>query len=1179
MLSAAGAAAADFVARLLGGGTFELLVLVVVVVVLAVVAVLIVWLAVKLLIAGAKGLVWLVGAGVRWVQGKGAQRRDRALAALAPVAASWPLRRGARLRSVLAQARRRAGSNALRVVVLGDAAGFDALCAGVGAVAPMPAVVGVVASQGLILIDASRAGERELRRLARALPWKRPLDGVAVALTAGELPSDALSRAATLAGASAMALAVHLVVPCALRSPVWASVGRGANDGEEACAALVRDAVRAWLSSGDSEGLSGLTGQARHRLRASIDRAVSTAPAAPVRISSVALGSSGLVAALTQCASSSVPSSVGAARANVLRACAAGFVVATTLGALSLARQATRLEESVASAVREASGAWVSPGVDVIPDPARVFRIVQSAMGLSQGSGAHLLTPLVGLAPNAGGPRALGAALVEGYVLRPLGTALGARAASRLAPDADAQAWIAGAAEVDEWLAAWEGLSEAPEQVDLAALLASVFGTDVARWPERPESVIPIARAAVPGAHEGGLDVAGATELARFSFVEAMRAWAHARYTDGPVGRAARTVSDDRSTWRERRVALTALVDALSDPAERWVSAPEDSPEYRFEARIYGRSVAMALLGPAVTVQAKAAVSAVRLAARAAATAYAVPGLGPVLVRRSAADPSSGAGTALALSPAAAVWLGVLDALDPLVPAPVLSGDVSVSGDVHALDGASVAVALQRTALFDRLGATPPPGLPHIVFAATMADAGRELESATAAAVVATLRAADPEPRSMGVALADLGELAQWLRGRGAHAQARTVSDVRARAALGVLRMGEEVLEREDPIAVHFDVGADREALLRRFDRGIAALERIEARYGGESAGIAAGADHRLGHEWLRMQRDLAAYARGDAMSPISVLSGRIRAWTDDPHAACRAGDAGAVAGRSDYVARALRAFRVRWTRVCAAVEVDRASVGYKALGAYFETHLAGMWPFASGAEHVEVGAALLGAFVERARPLTSSLSQVEGRHSALFARVLAFWVDPDDPVAVEFRVRWRVRRSEERHAEHLAEITLEGAERDPAGVYRWRYGTPFALRLRLAKDSPWRFSEPLDDTGLERRIVYRGNGGLLRALDDAPSGAALWSLDDALVALDGRRAPLRLSAAFEHRDGRPLRSPAFGIALARSGVDHLARVGSPAPVVLAPLPLPPLLPLPPSLLLPLDADVGAGSD
>ena len=208
-----------------------------------------------------------------------------------------------------------------------------------------------------------------------------------------------------------------------------------------------------------------------------------------------------------------------------------------------------------------------------------------------------------------------------------------------------------------------------------------------------------------------------------------------------------------------------------------------------------------------------------------------------------------------------------------------------------------------------------------------------------------------------------------------------------------------------------------------------------------------------------------------------------VRAYAENPVDACAAERSTHAGVRDDYVARAFARYVADRAQVCHALRLAGTRRVYDALVSYYETHLVSLWPYTASPDAPEVGAAELSTFVERVRAGTDALSQIEGRYSALFAETTGFWNVESDPLAVEFRLEWRARRAEELNARHIIDFAVEGPERDEDGVYTWRYGSPFAVRLRLAKDSPLRFADATDASGLERRAAYPGNGALIRAL------------------------------------------------------------------------------------------------
>ena len=1152
MLSEFTANVVDFAARLLAGGVFELVVFVILVVLAIVVVIVVIWLAWKLLVLLAKGLLWLVKTTFALGRERGAARRERRLGALPRVATGWASRSRMPLRSALAQARRTAGENALRIVVVANEGSFGDLCAGLGAVAPAPATFGIAARDGLVLVDASQASLADLRTLGRSLPWSRALDAAAVVVRDESVPADALVRTGAFARACGLELALHVVVSSPSRAPVWALFGRARPDGRSLCDALLRDASRWWLGGGSREGLEQLVGARSRELASELDRAIGAVPSPSVRFASLALGGAGLAAAVSQSTSLTRPARTTAVSSRVLYAACVGFVALSVYTAMALLHRSLDLHSAVETAEREASTTWVLTDVDTVPNPARVYRVVRSAMRLSEMSGFLPLAPLAALLPDARAPRDLGAALFEAYLLRPLAAALAEKIEADLVPVEDARAWLVRARRAGEWLAAWDGLADEPEQVDLSRLLADAFGDQVSAWPDRPERALRLSLATVPAPEDGGLDVAYLSTLVRDRFVETMSLWAHGVYTNGPVTAAAEVVADERADWHRRYRALIALRQSLSDSAQRWITAAKDASDYRYESWIYGRSVGMAVLGTGATVEAKAAVSAIRITAREAATTFTAPGLGPILVR-SSAGASGGAQSSLALSPPTSAWLSLLEGFQRLGVAELPPPPDILPHGALTLDVPDVLRARRRLRGFDRLVSDIPRGLPFDAFAATVAEVEAEVLPGTLNAVE---RATRPFDRSayeerLTVALSELetgiealDEIATWFSEHDASAESDALLAIRSRVALTVLGAGADVLETRDPLAIHFDAGADRQAMVRRFERGVSALERIYVQYAKSNAAVAASAGEFLALEWTQIGRDLEGYRSGDPVSAISALSGMVRAYSENPVDACAAERSTHAGVRDDYVARAFARYVADRARVCHALRLAGTRRVYDALVSYYETHLVSLWPYTASPDAPEVGAAELSTFVERVRAGTDALSQIEGRYSALFAETTGFWNVESDPLAVEFRLEWRARRAEELNARHIIGFAVEGPEPDEDGVYTWRYGSPFAVRLRLAKDSPLRFADATDASGLERRVAYPGNGALIRALSSLdPLG--MWSFSGFLVDAASARHDLRISARFEHRGGAALRAPAFPLVLPApsKGGDRLRHV------------------------------------
>ena len=886
-------------------------------------------------------------------------------------------------------------------------------------------------------------------------------------------------------------------------------------------------------------GASTIGYNSPRELASELDRAIGAVPSPSVRFASLALGGAGLAAAVSQSTSLTRPARTTAVSSRVLYGACVGFVALSVYTAMALLHRSLDLHSAVETAEREASTTWVLTDVDTVPNPARVYRVVRSAMRLSEMSGFLPLAPLAALLPDARAPRDLGAALFEAYLLRPLAAALAEKIEADLVPVEDARAWLVRARRAGEWLAAWDGLADEPEQVDLSRLLADAFGDRVSAWPDRPERALRLSLATVPAPEDGGLDVAYLSTLVRDRFVETMSLWAHGVYTNGPVAAAARVVADERAYWHQRHRSLIALRQSLSDPAQRWITAAKDTSDYRYESWIYGRSVGMAVLGTGATVEAKAAVSAIRITAREAATTFTAPGLGPVLVR-SSAGASGGAQSSLALSSAASAWLSLLEGFQRLGIADLPPPPDILPRGALTLHVPDVLRTRGRLRGFDRLASQVPQGLPFDAFSATVAEGEAELQAGTLNAIERAVRPFDQSAYEdrLTVALSELesgiealDEIAAWFAERTASAESDALRTIRSRVALTVLGAGADVLETRDPLAIHFDAGADRQAMVRRFERGVSALEQIYKQYAKSNATVAASAGERLALEWEQISRDLDGYRSGDPVSAVSALSGMVRAYAENPVQACAAERSTHAGVRDDYVARALARYVADRARMCQSLRLAGTRRVYDALVSFYEMHLVSLWPYSTSLDAPEAGTAELSTFVERVRAGTDALSQIEGRYSALLAETARFWNVESDSLAVEFRLEWRARRAEELNARHIIDFAVEGPEPDEDGVYTWRYGSPFAVRLRLAKDSPLRFADATDASGLERRVAYPGNGALIRALSSLdPLG--MWSFSGILVDAAGARHDLRISARFEHRGGAALRAPAFPLVL-----------------------------------------------
>ena len=1125
----------EFAARLLSGGTLEIVLLIVLIVVGLILFLVLLWILWKLLVLLGKGLLWVIRAGGNAAQRQAAARRESRLAAPPPVATSWGASPRIGLRRALAEARRLAGADALRIlVVAGD--GMADLCRSIGLIPPGAGTVGIAAGGDTILIDAARADSRELRRLASALPWRRPVDAVAAIADADSIPAETLARTANVARATGLRVALHFVLSGGSRAAVWRIVDADHRDGGALCTQLAHDAARNWLTGGSREGLKELSLAQSRELPAVLDRAFAAAPSSSVDIASLSFGGAGLRGAVAQSAARTRPAvTPGISIWTGFAVLIAGVALAGLVAVNGLDRSRD-LRAVVQTAQHEAAVPWVATGIDTVPSGSRVRRMAGLSVRLAEFSEFHPLAPLAPFVPGFDAPGHLGASLMDAYVLRPLAASLDRRARVSLTPSDDPVAWIGNARLVGEWLAAWEGLGGDPQEVDLRRLFVGAFGGDMDTWSEGTDLALVRTAVELPSPSQGGLDVDGLTGLARSNFIATMQRWAEKVYTNGPVAEAARRAVQRGATWREEHDALRDMRTALQDPGQYWLTAAEDRPDYGFELRMLGRALALSVLGQATALEAKAAVSRIRIDARKAAEHFILPGIGPLMVRSSTGARGGGGAPSLSLSASAEAWLAFLERIRsagftdlPQTPPSIVAGPVTI-------DPASAASVRAKLQVFDRFASNVPTDLSPSIAQGLLLEVASELVIGVAAGVELALRPASDayfaDQQALGLAklapaLEDLAEIESWLLERRAEDEADRVLRVRSRVAESMLASGASVLVAEDPIGVYLDPAADSNALVRRLERGIERLRRLYERFGEPfvAAGSLDGGNSAL--EWRQIGADLAGYARGDASSALSGLEGMLRSFADDPDAACAAPRATHVAARDDYVARAHRRFRRQLDGACTERSLARTRDVYDTLVGYFSRNVSWLRPYSRQPDAPEVPGATLSEFVGRLHAAAPELDRIDGGLSEAFRTNARFWTrDEDGSAVLRFRFDWRTRPVEEELAEHVMAFELSGVERDEDGVHTWRYGVPAALKLRLAKNSPYRFVGAADPAGLVFVIEERGNGALLRLLEELSDGRL--SVEAAVVDDGGTRRALRVTARITHPDGAPMTVPRF---------------------------------------------------
>ena len=1138
----------SFVTRLMAGGTLEIILLIVLVLVGLILILVALWILWKLLVLLGKGILWLATNGAEWFRSRGAANREARLAAPPAVATGWTSSPRIRLRKALAEAGRRADPDAVWMVIVAGEGCAD-VCRGLGVTPPGLSVIGIAAGRDVVLIDASNADRRGLRRLASALPWRRSVDGVAVLVSPEDIPADAVSRAASFSRAVGMRTALHFVLPGGSEMPAWQIIDSQNRDANQVCANLAEDGARHWLAGGSRAGLKDIAMAQSRGLPGSLGRALVAAPSAVLDAASLCLGGAGLRAAVSQTVERTRPA---AAPGVSMWVGVAALVVGLGLGTLAVLQGMSRtvsLDAAVGTAFDEAQMPWQAEGIDAIPNPTRIRRLSGLGARLAETSSFTPLVPLAGFVPGNDAPRELGATFLEAYVLVPLATALDRRVRQALVPSEDPSAWLGEVRQAGEWIAAWEGLDDDAREVELRRLFMAAFGDRESAWMEGTDIALMRTSAKPPPPTEGGLDVDALTTLARENFVLTMQRWAHANYTNGPVAVAVRRAIDRSADWREQHRALLDLRSALQDPAQAWLTAARDRPDHAFELPVLGRALGISLLGQVSALEAKAAISEIRIDAREATDYFILPDIGPILVRASDGQQGSGGGPALTLSADADAWLAFLDRVAnagfaelPQQAGPTPPGNVTV--DVVAINEAR-----RRLRVFDQFASALPTQIPPSVAQNLVSQLTSELVVGVTAGVESALRphtvlgAPGQHVRQLArvaPAMVDLEEIEAWLRERRFEDDANRILEVRARVAATVLTVGEQALSEEDPLGVHLDPAADSNALVRRLERGMAQLKRdfeqlaepflASAVQGGKWAAV----------NWQSIEAEIAAYNRGDTDAVLSGFEGLVRAHAEDAEAACEAPRPVTAVGRDDYVARAVSRFRSEFDYMCANRHVGEAELALRRLLEYYDRYVDWLWPHSrdSRANQITVGA--LDDYVARLHAATEQLAVLDSEAASAFLDQASFWHLTDDgSTVVRFRIAWRTRPNEEAFAENVISATVEGAEVDDDGVYTWRYGSPFALTLTLARNSAYRFVQADDADGYRMVLSAPGNGSLLRVFANLAGGALL--LEAPLALRDGgavdagtegpdadERPILRLTARVGSAEGGSLSIPPF---------------------------------------------------
>ena len=1116
----------EFVSTLMAGGASEIVLLIVLIVVALILFLVGLWVLWKLLGLAAKGILWLTGFITGQARTRTAARKEAQRSRPPAVATGWggrATRLG--LRVALADARRLTSPDAVCIVAVAGEGGAGDLCRSLGLTPPPVASVGIAAGGPTILIDATRANRRELRRLARALPYKRPADGVAVLASADGLPVDAIARTADFARAAGLRVALHLVLPSRSATPAWRIIDANNSDGDAVTTQLAADAVRIWLKQGQREGLQELALAQSQELPGAIDRVLAVAPSSLVDVASLGFSGAGLRGAVAQTMARTRPAATAGVFNAVAYASAAASLALMVLAWVVAMDRADTLRGAVSIVGREAAVPWAAQEIAAVPNATRVDRLAGLGTSLAGISGFSPLSPLASFTPGHSNPRRLGASMLDSYLLRPLGSALERQALERLGPRANADLWLDDARVISDWVSAWEALADDPREVDMQALLAAAFGGAPADWPEDLDLALVETGAVLPLPGEGGFDIPGVTALARDNYILTMRLWAESVYTNGPVAQAARRATDLSSGWRAQYESLMDLRASIQDPGQQWLTASEDRSDHASELRLLGRALALGLVGQAPTVEAKAIMAAVRIAARDSVSQFSLPGVGSLMTRT-----AQNTGASLQLSVEAAAWLRYLDRVaNSGFGQPPGRAGAPIRGTV-TVDVDAVADARQKLTAYERLSMDLLADLPAAPVRSLLAELASELVLGVVVEVENALQpdtdlgvaAARAERRAAAAtALEDLAEIEVWLAGQQASSQAERVNRVRARVSDGVLSAAAAALAEEDPLGVVVDPTADAGATLRRMDRGVARVRTIYEQYAQPFVDVSTGGgEGEIALQWRDISDDIAAYDRGDADSSLSVLEGNVRAWVEDPAAACASPTS--PTGRGDYLATAVTRFRAEVDASCARMGVTAFEELVAGLRDHYDTFLSRSWPFTANGAEADPGAmaefvALLHAGIDTHEQFLDDLPLAFSEHAS-------FWA-PGLEATVRFRPEWRWRPDIEVLTEHMAEVSIEGTEVDEAGVHAWRYGEPFDIRFRIARNSPYRFRLPDGRLTLEASISPSGRGGLLRALENIARGEWIHEAEVQHI-VTGQVQTMRISGRFTHEDDRPVAVP-----------------------------------------------------
>ena len=1167
------AAIASLGAALLGGGTFEKVLLAILVVAVLVVLVLVVWLVCKLAWLLVRGLGGKAAGAAARVRERRSRRRAERADAPAPVRAGWMEDRRPSLRRALREARSIGGDTApWAVVVSGEGSARIERELGLS---PAPAAeVRVSASERIVLVDAANATERTLRRLARRLPWRRPFDALVVLAPDGVVAPRAAHRAALVARGSGFTAALHLVLPGAGggegdgergdREAAGAAhiVATGRGGARDLLAALEADVARAWLGAmGDAGVARGAIGEGGEGGRRDAVRGVARTLGSEFEEAVRALRDrvpAGLDLAGLAAGAGRIPETISATADRTrpdrrgplsMQGAAALLVLGIGLaaaGALDAVRDAERLANLVQAVEGQRIEGLARAGL--VPDPARTGLVAGLAVDLAEAGGSTWTRPAGHWLPGARALRTLAAALLVGYVGRPLGAEIERRTVALLTPAKDLETWTGQAARADRLLGGWNALLAGAAEADAAGLLDTAFGAPPGGWPAGVGAALERTGAARTLEQLGVVDRERLRNAARAGLLGSARAVARRRYLDGPVLAGARVAADPTASPAERHAALERTRNALGRPAAAWLVEIEDRPEHAVILPVLARALGLSLVESDWVARAGADLSRARRQAREEALRIAGPQLGTVLER-------GGGGAGLRLSSAARAWLEVLDRIEAarLDPGPQV-GRIGRIGRIGlrdragpmTLDTERVRRHRARIERYEDLGARVPPSLPPALAAATLEGArerlaaglSRDIGGVLVALPAAGAAGAPPPPpdRDLVHAIETTRQVAAWLDDNGLPEAGGVAHRAADRAIESHLGRGLDALLAADPIRIEVGRrGADPERVRERLARSAEAVRALHRSYAEPLLGLAEDPRGEAARRWRSLARALDAWERGDVRSGIGGLASLLDAFAADPAGACA--DPRFPPAPPGYLGQVVRRTRSDFEAACRRLEHDKRLAARDRVLAGFDPELARSWPWSGDPASPDAPPAAVDRYV---RVLDSSpdLSGLDARYVPELERERALWTtDAGGGAGIELGLEWRARPAEDENAHHLISIEVEGTERRD-GLHRWRYGTPVTLRLRLARNSPYRFAASAAGVSLEHVERFEGSASFLRMLDTLARRG--WRVEAPLVDEAGRKATLRLSVGALRPGGGPFDLPAFA-ALGRGFAERRA--------------------------------------